>query len=151
MDELKSNFQFDGYKVEHIDYIWNSGFELKEPITVTLAMNVDIGLNDEFTKGSVKIQTSVFENAKENNYPFSLQIGITGFFSTQDKISEENFKKFLEINGTTALFPFLRSVIADITRVANLEPPLLMPLINIHALSVMQKQSEEHMVSLKLE
>jgi preprotein translocase subunit SecB len=62
----------------------------------------------------VKIQTSVFENAKENNYPFSLQIGITGFFSTQDKISEENFKKFLEINGTTALFPFLRSVIATL-------------------------------------
>ncbi len=141
MDELKGNFQFDAYKVDYIKFKYNPNFASKEPITVNFNVKTEIGINDELSKGKVSIQTMIFENAEENVYPFSLSVGISGFYSLKESVTQEELTNFCQINGTAALFPFLRSVIADITRIANVEP-LIMPLLNIHALTMAQKQSE---------
>jgi len=130
---LMSKFSFDDYKIDLIKYKYNSHFEFKEPLEVKSSIKVDINSNEGNSSGSVTIYTKIFENAEKQNYPFSLEVSITGFFSTQEKLSNNELYKLLEVNGSAVLFPFLRSAIADITKTANVDT-LIMPLININAL-----------------
>ena len=71
---------------------------------------------------------------KENNkYPFYLSFIIYGIF-TNNGLGKEQFKRAVEYNGTALLFPFIRSTVADITKIANNGATLLLPTINVNAL-----------------
>lgn len=83
-------------------------------------------------EGQLIIQVELFE--KENNkYPFYLSFIIYGIF-TNNGLEAEQFKRAVEYNGTALLFPFIRSTVADITKIANNGNPLLLPTINVNAL-----------------
>lgn len=83
-------------------------------------------------EGQLIIQVELFE--KENNkYPFYLSFIIYGIF-TNNGLEKEQFKRAVEYNGTALLFPFIRSTVADITKIANNGIPLLLPTINVNAL-----------------
>ena len=61
---------------------------------------------------------------KEENHPFLMNIVIRGFF----EISEKSFL----INAFAILFPYLRSIITDITKASLI--PLVLPIINVQNL-----------------
>ena len=61
---------------------------------------------------------------EEENHPFLMNLVIRGFF----EISE---RKFL-INAFAILFPYLRSVITDITKASLI--PIILPTINVQNL-----------------
>ena len=44
--------------------------------------------------------------------------------------SEENFAKMAEKNGVAILFPYLRSIFCDASKMANISP-ILLPSINV--------------------
>lgn len=97
---------------------------------------------EDCRKATVTLHSTVFDKAKERNYPFSLAISVEGLFSTSENVQRDELFRLGEINGTATLFPFLRSVIADITRTANVDP-LILPLVNIYRLVETQKQLSE--------
>lgn len=130
---LISNFQFLDYKVDYIKFELNNSYRSEKQLKMDLKLETVIGITEDSTSGKVTLKTDIFQKAKEKNYPFSLEVSLTGFFEVTEKISETQFKEFLELNGTATMFPFLRSVISDITRISNIEP-LILPLINIHSL-----------------
>lgn len=138
----KSFFIFENYKVNHVEYFFNNNFKHEEPIEIDFSIGVEININQEEPyKGIVTMKTIIFEDAIENNYPFTLKLSINGYFSAEDvKVTIEDFTKFCERSGTATLFPFLRTVISDITKAANVEP-LILPLINVHQL--MKEKTEE--------
>ena len=63
---------------------------------------------------------------KEN---YTLNATIKGYFEFKDEIDDETVKTFLKTSGISILFPFLRSAVSDITRIAGYTPVLL-PIIN---------------------
>jgi preprotein translocase subunit SecB len=130
-NQLKSVFRFDGYKVDNICFKSNPNFHFKDPVDIDFSIDVNVLIDENNTEGIVTLNTKIFEDA--DNYPFSLSLEIYGHFSTDDAMSPDQFKKFCEVNGTATLFPFLRSIVSDITKAANI-PPLALPLINIHHL-----------------
>lgn len=138
--QLTSMFRFDNYKVDGISYNLNPKFKHQEPVDLNFSLQVCVEFDTAPLKGEVGIRAVIFENAQENNYPFSLEVVLTGFFSTENDMAPEKFHDFCKVNGVTALFPFLRSIIADITRVANQEP-LILPLINIRNLIEQQEKT----------
>ena len=141
---VKSTFCFEGYKVDSIKFDINSDFNASE-VELKFGINVTIKTHPECYEGLVILHVKLFENAIEKNYPFELHVTITGEFSADDKnMSLEDFRNCLELNGTTAMFPFLRSVVADITRSANVEP-LILPLMNIHKLIAERKAKAGNM------
>lgn len=138
--QLKSVFVFESYKVNNIDFSINEKFNNPEPLEIEFSVEVEVGLHESLPKGKVTLISKLFQDAEINDYPFSLTVSLSGYFAIEDPtMSKEQLYNFCELNGTAALFPFLRSIIADITKVANTEP-LILPLINIHNLIKKQKE-----------
>jgi len=133
MNNIISNYKFDSYIVDSIDFSTNSEYDNNTEIEIDFNLNIDVAALNDKNKGKVTIKTTIFDEAKANNYPFSLVISLSGYFSVDDglEISRDDFIKFLQLNGATTLFPFLRSIVVDITKTANVAP-LVLPLFNVH-------------------
>lgn len=128
--QIKSVFVFENYIVNKIDFKLNSNFS-RSPVDLDFSVNINVALADSLIKGKVTLDVNIFDEASKENYPFALFVSMTGSFSViDDSMTREQFSTFCELNGTAALFPFLRTIIADITKAANL-PPLILPLINV--------------------
>ena len=141
--QVESVFQFDTYKVESLDFRLNPDFDgskFGERIPLSHSIEVVLSITEDLRHGKVTLNSKVFENAGEKNYPFSLDVSLTGYFTTQGAMTREELTRFVEINGTAALFPFLRSTVADVTKTANIQP-LILPLINIH--NLIEKNKKE--------
>ncbi|WP_416358930.1 protein-export chaperone SecB [Caldicellulosiruptor danielii] len=86
----------------------------------------------------------MFGNAEENNFPFSLEISLTGYFRGSENIEREKFIELTKYNGTAILFPYLRSAVSDITKAANINP-LILPVINvINFIKEQEKKDKEN-------
>lgn len=126
---INSGLRFIDYRVNDIDYRINQHFEEKNvSVKFNLSRNVEY-LDDEDNTMLVSLIISVFEDAEENNYPFSLKINMTGIFELDD-IHESERESFAEVNAVAILFPYIRSLISTITANVNV-PPLILPPINV--------------------
>ena len=113
------------YKINEILFEANNDFE---PKMVNLLLNVE--KNIEYVESNtmnVNIIISVFEKSKE--YPFYLRINLTGMFIIIPSENNINYEK----NAIAILFPYIRSIITNITSQANVQP-LILPPININKL-----------------
>lgn len=126
---VNSGLRFIDYIVNDIDYRTNQYFEEQNvSVKFNLSRNVEY-LDDEDNTMLVSLIVSVFEDAEENNYPFSLKINMTGIFELDD-IHESERESFAEVNAVAILFPYIRSLISTITANVNV-PPLILPPINV--------------------
>ncbi len=132
--QLKSEFAFDDYNVNYVQFMANPKYKEDGPIELDFNIAVEIGINEELATGKVTLIIDIFEDAEKNNFPFSISLSITGFFSAINKeISEKELGNFCKVNGTAILFPYLRSIVSEVTKAANVEP-LTLPLINVYRL-----------------
>lgn len=137
MDKHQSRLFFNDYKVHKISYLINDRFEPTGPIKLKFNIGVSVKISEETDKstGEVILDGDIFENAEQNNYPFTLSITIKGQFSMETlELDKEEIERYYRLNAPTILFPFFRSAVADITKTANISPILVLPLINIHSL-----------------
>ncbi|TYP58586.1 protein-export chaperone SecB [Thermosediminibacter litoriperuensis] len=78
---------------------------------------------------------------------FKISIVYEGkFLGNKNSLKQEDFKKMLELNGVVALSQFTRSYVLSATALAGINPPVRMPMINIHKLRKLKeemKQSKE--------
>ncbi|WP_035571558.1 protein-export chaperone SecB [Halonatronum saccharophilum] len=130
--EFLSNFYFDDYSIDDIEFNLNHDFE-NEGIQVKADTEVEVSKKEDENKGLVKITILIWDNANKENYPFRLKISIIGQFSADCAMEENQFHEMCRYNGSAILLPFLRSAITDITKVANVTP-LILPLINVQNL-----------------
>lgn len=124
-DGIISKLTFCDYKINEILFEANNDFE---PKMVNLLLNVE--KNIEYVESNtmnVNIIISVFEKSKE--YPFYLRINLTGMFIINPSENNINYEK----NAIAILFPYIRSIITNITSQANVQP-LILPPININKL-----------------
>lgn len=139
--QIKSIFIFENYIVNKINFEKNTEFNFNKPIDLDFTVNINVAIEDTAPRGRVTLDANVFSEALKEGYPFSLFVSLTGSFAVADNsMTKEQYSKFCELNGTAALFPFLRTIIADITKTANL-PPLMLPLINVQ--NLVENQNEE--------
>lgn len=137
-----SKFVFENYGIDYIQYSVNEDFNNREEVELDLEIEVSVKVKDDELKSAITLIAHVFDDAKNKNYPFSLDVSITGFFSAEGDMKPDEFKEYCKCNGTAVLFPFLRSTIADVTRTANVQP-LILPLFNIHNLIKQQEKTNK--------
>ena len=89
----------------------------------------EISVRDDKKEARVRISCSIKDGDRAEG-PF-LEIRVSGFFERGDGLSEDQFFKMCEKNGVATLFPFLRSSVADVTRISNMGTPIILPLLNI--------------------
>lgn len=128
MAKEKNNgvISFVDYRVLKTDFILNTDFEESgEPIDIEF----DLGHNNEIIDDQmyVTLALKLFENSKEKNYPFEMNIVMEGIFIREDETV--NFKEFLP-NAMAIMFPYIRAMISTITANSNVTS-LILPTINI--------------------
>ena len=130
-NSIKSVFRFDGYVVKNMMFMLNdecNGHEFNIDFDMDHEMKSSIKENNYI--GNLSVDVSVFKDAKKNNYPFELNITVEGRFSAMVDGDKCSFMKRMEQNGLAILFPYIRSIVSDASKMANMTP-LLLPSINI--------------------
>lgn len=119
-------------------------------------MKLDFAVNDQFNKtGQAKVHTefkishdtsanrlkvnlSIF--FKDKSAPFSIHLEGSGLFELKRSLTEAETDTMCHTHCTTIMFPYMREVIADISRRAGF-PPLHIPQIDFTR--VFKKQSTD--------
>lgn len=139
--EIKSSLHFIDYIVNFIEFHRNDDFEESTPnIDFNINREVDY-LEDEDNTMLVTIEVTLFDNPKENNYPFSMKLNVTGIFELEN-IALDKRESFAEANSVAILFPYIRSLITTYTSNSNV-PPLILPPINVLKLIEKEKEKEK--------
>ena len=128
-ENVKSSLRFINYIVDKIDFYANKDFK-EEPIEVDFKIRKQIEyFEDENNTMHVSIEAKIFENPTENNYPFSMNVMLTGIFELENCDLDKR-ESFAEVNSIAILFPYLRAIVSTFTANANIQP-LILPPINV--------------------
>lgn len=142
MENIKSTLRFIDYYVNKIEFYNNSEFEdAPAKIDFKITRKVEY-LEDEDNTFLVTLNTRIFENARENNYPFSMNISLTGIFEI-DNDDVKNRRTFAEINSVAILFPYLRAIVSTYSASANIQP-LILPPVNVVKMIQEEQDDEEN-------
>lgn len=135
-------FLFNNYRVDKVafDYERMQLLQERDEDKSQVAVNFEcaVGLNEDKLKAEVRITCQLLDgggdDSSQTKEPFLL-VSIAGYFGNNGSLSEEQFKRMCEKNGIATLFPFLRAAVADITRIANVGEPVILPLVNVTRIS----------------
>ena len=107
-------------------------FELK-PL-----LNRTVGKLDDrryFTLLTLSIMSS-----SERPFPVDITIEFKGIFEFNDIEDEKNIYNFLKLQAVHIMFPYLRSIITNLT-VAAMMPPIILPIVDVSRLFKNQTDS----------
>jgi preprotein translocase subunit SecB len=146
MDDVRfrSAFAFAGYTVERISFERNADctqHRLKLDYDID-AGEPEIEEKEDSYEGTLKLLATVFPSSQKQNYPFSLHVELKGYFAAtaSEKMTRKFFEQCLQKNGIAILYPYLRAMVTDASRMANVTPVIL-PTMNV-ALYLKEKQKK---------
>jgi preprotein translocase subunit SecB len=117
--------------VDYVEFAINKSFK-EEKVKIELSMDREIQVEeDDDSLVRVSLLLSIFENAKENNYPFTFKTKITGTFSIDKDIAKDIRTHMIEKNTIAILFPYARALVTTFTSSCNVSP-LILPPINVN-------------------
>lgn len=114
--------------------------------------NFDIDYNIKELKEDERLFISKLEyivviKAKvKNRILFRIKLIMEGIFAgNKNKLSEEEFKNMVELNGIATLSHLSRSYIISATSLAGINPPVKVPMVNVYILREMKKKNDLEM------
>lgn len=120
---------FEDYYVEEASYKKNIIFETDNNINITTEFECVINMNNE-TEANVSL--SAYIGDIKANSPFEVVVKIVGNFKYDDEDNNDiSFETYLSENAIAILFPYLRSIISDMSAKSNEFPTLILPVINV--------------------
>lgn len=126
MENLKSALIFNKYVVDKVSFMRNENYDFEQKTNINFSIAKDVKKSEN--KMQITLNTKIFENAKKNNYPFEMEVQITGFFLVEN----ENGIDF-EPNAIAILYPYIRAIVSTYTANANVNA-LILPPINVNKL-----------------
>lgn len=105
-------------------------FELNSSFTPGKDVQLDIKLNitHEYNDSENMLRLTVGVAVKGENAPIAINVDMGGLFQFNSKPETTvELARLAEVSCAAILFPFVREVVADITRRAGLPPLLLNP------------------------
>ena len=111
---------FNGYRIENINYNHNNKFQISEENNIIPEFALIKSPNNS-KEYNVIIG---FSYTDKQNQPFVMESVIRGFFEVGDDKNEN-----ILFNAFAILFPYVRSLISDMTRYSI--TPIIIPTINI--------------------
>lgn len=124
--QVKSSLYFNDYLVKKVEFEVNQNFKNTEQnIKIDFDISHETEVKDKLM--TIKLYVKVFPNMVKNDYPFSINVELIGFFSLDGDIKE--IKSF-EKNALAIMYPYVRSLVSTYTSNSNV-PTLILPPINI--------------------
>lgn len=129
-----ATINFDDYFIDELEYKKNKSFDnentetfdISNDFSATIAVKQNIGLVSLYTK---------LGNLDNPSSPFFIKIILRGLFEFQmgeeeGDFNDQKFKNMLSSNAIAILYPYLRSLVTDITTKSNEFPPYILPVTN---------------------
>lgn len=133
----KGILKFYGFDVEKIDYeISESYLNQYEEISLSPDFLFKIVYcKDNPLKFNIIMGVRIGDSNNERSYPFMVEAILRGYYEMNQDHKEdiEDFNVFFIRNGSAILFPYLRSLITDITSKGR-HNPLILPTLNFYQL-----------------
>ncbi|MDW4255971.1 pretranslocase subunit SecB family protein [Staphylococcus saprophyticus] len=125
-----AGINFLNYIVDSMYYKTNPNFDLKsKEIIINEEIYADINIIEEDETAMITLQAKLEESEE---VPFSFDVSIVGYFEFDVEESDGiQFKDFLKTNAIAILFPYLRTIVSDLTGKSNRFPNYNMPVRNI--------------------
>lgn len=130
---MKAVLQFKDYHVVESVYKFEPFPECNEgdlsPPRLLFKLSID---QDNIKKAIIDLGIE-FGDINITNIPIYVKARITGVFvieELENNISEDEIIALYKINGIAILFPYLRSLVSDMTSKGS-EPPIILPTMNI--------------------
>ncbi|MEK5331051.1 protein-export chaperone SecB [Lysinibacillus sp. FSL W8-0992] len=136
---MSAVLDFEKLKVFEMVYKSDLNTDFGDEISPILGVEVAVK-DDDIYSGLVKLSIR-FGDEKELPY---LNVTVAGVFKLNSKIelTEEQVTDYYEINATAILFPYLRSIVTDLTSKGD-ESPIVLPPINVHAYITNQRNKNK--------
>ena len=128
MNEFVSTLTFENYLVTELTYKQNRNYDFDSDV---LNVDFDISAKVQLTTekdSAVTIQV-VCGNEEDSDCPFIIQVEVIGIFKFEGEL--DKFEKLVTTNAIAILFPYVRSLISDLSGKSNVYPQYNLPLINV--------------------
>lgn len=130
---MRAALQFKDYHVLETIYKFNPFFsgedKLEEP---KLLFKLDVK-PDSLDEAVIVLGIELGDDKLEST-PFYIKARIAGVFEIESEgLSEKQIISFYKVNGVTILFPYLRSLVSDLSSKGS-ESPIIIPTVNVAAL-----------------
>lgn len=130
--------KFKGFTVEKMEYLRNTSEKIEEEVLLFPDVLFKLAMNESRTRANIYIGIKL---GSEKNLPFIVEAIVKGYFEiTDSKLEENQIKEFYLKNGAAILFPYIRSIVTDLTSKSN-HNPIILPTINFHNLIEKQELS----------
>lgn len=139
---MDSSLQFNKFKVLEMKYIRNLQSEEPNGEKLEPLFEVNIGTKeDDINKAVVNLSVEIGDEDTSYEYVY---VEILGFFefNNRDNFQPEEIKNFYKVNGTAILFPYLRTLVSDLTSKGD-ESPIILPTINVNAFFEDENENKE--------
>ena len=126
---MEAKFSFESLRLLESHFKLNTDFKArkKQPIEISTEINISHKEENKIVKVTISV-TSV--NKKQ---PFVLDTTVMGIFNFLKIPTKKDLDKIVHVNCAAIMFPYVREIIADLTRRADI-PPFHMDPINFVAL-----------------
>lgn len=141
---LLAKLQFKNYHIANIEYKFNY-LHSEENNEETFKLGLDYKIepiNDDYSEAWVHLIFTTGDKELKNNSLY-INVEIVGLFeiNTENQSVNDNID-FLTINANAILFPYLRSLVSEVTSKGN-ESPIILPTINVVSFIKEQRKKEE--------
>jgi preprotein translocase subunit SecB len=129
MELMEANFSFENLRLLESHFKLNTDFEprKKQPIEISTEINISHKQQGKIVKVIISVSSV---NKKQ---PFVLNTTVMGTFNFLKTPTKKDLNKIVYVNCAAIMFPYVREIIADLTRRADI-PPFHMDPINFVAL-----------------
>jgi preprotein translocase subunit SecB len=129
MELMEAKFSFATLRLLESHFKLNTDFQPKkgQPIEISTEINISYKKRNR----TVEVIISVISTNKKQ--PFVLETTVMGIFNFPKMPPKKDLDKIIHVNCAAILFPYVREIIADLTRRADI-PPFHMDPMNFVAL-----------------
>ncbi|MDV2631156.1 MULTISPECIES: protein-export chaperone SecB [Bacillus] len=139
---MRSILQFTDYHVTDIEYKFDPWGEPDgEYLLPTFSFGLDFA-DEEKNKALITLGIEMGDPELEKNF-FFVKCLIKGEFciESDEELTEQEKLGFYKINGVSILYPYLRSLISEVSSKGN-ETPIILPTMNIAEMIADQEAAE---------
>lgn len=123
--------EFQNYVVDDMKYTKNKNFKSKkDDIDLKPKVNVKFEVDDSEISVSLNV---IVGSVHDDNMPFEAECSVTGQFIYHPETNTTgiNVKDLLENNAVAILYPYVRTLISQLTQSSNEYPTYILPTINV--------------------
>ena len=125
MKEKIAQFRFKGYRI------------VKSTIEIDTQKDLIQQLDVEFTQTSgINEQELLYKHTlvakiTNSNKSLSIEVHAEGYFEFDKDLTEKQKENFFNIKAPSILFPYVRAYITALTSLAGVQPPVILPTLNL--------------------